>query len=896
VSRKLILLLVFLFSGLTVLFYFIQRGSRNILTDPYKVIPADASVLIESVNLPGLLNSISENNSLFKEISEIREFEKFGERFNFLRTVLNSSEILKTIENQKTLISFHKIDSLNFVPLFVFTVPKFVRFTHIKEYLAPVKGLQINILREGNNRFMEVVRSNSEKEKFYLCFVSGLILCSKSAGLIGRAIQQSNSGSGLQSLPGLSRILTFAGKSEDRIFIIFSNLKDVAEDIIKSSDTVEKIVNLAQSAEGVIIINDRGYVFAGYAETADSSDILFRYKSLEPAHLSTFRQLPANSVLFETTIFLPEYTGMNGSKEVNNQLLNELQPYLAGEVTRALIDLKKSGIKEKATLLIYSLKNRNLAESVVNDKFIAWCRENNTDEKKYIRYFQPDEQTRIPVVSTPFRGTGAYFFGNSMKGVSDSLMTFYDNFLVMSDRQEAIDMFLYDNLLNKTISVNPDFSELESTLPSKACYFFYCLPYAVSESLSEFFSDKVNRILSDNGSLLKKIRCVGYQFVPGNGMIFNTLSVRYIEAVESEPGGTEWESKLDGAVVTKPLFFTNHNTGAKELVLQDDRNNLYLINAAGRILWKIQIEERIIGNIYMIDFYRNGKFQILFAGRNNLYLFDRNGNRVERFPVKLRSPAAGPPALFDYDNNRDYRIFVPGEDRIIYAYDKYGNIVKGWKLFKTNGSVQSEIRFFRLSGKDFIVAADENTVYFLDRTGNIRLKPSRPVIRAKGSQIRSNITGEPSFVFSAPDGTVQFVYLDGRVKNIVLNKFSSDHIFDFFDMDGDGFGEFIFIDGGKLFVYDNDLTEIFVRDFGTINIKGPYNFVFSSVDRKTGIFDPVKKLIFLIDRRGNDLKGFPVRGCSEFSVGKFSGDDYNLIVGGNDNFLYNYKLIRLGNN
>jgi len=654
---------------------------------------------------------------------------------------------------------------------------------------------------------------------------------------------------------------------------------------------------MAQGAEGVIIINDRGYLFSGYAETADSSDILYGYKSLEPSQLITFRQLPSNSILFETKVFSPEGAGITGKKAENNQLLNELQPYLAGEATRALVDLRKSGINGNATLLIYSLKNRNIAESIVNERFVIWCRENNTDENKYIRYFQPDDQTRIPIISTPFKGTGAYFFGNSMENVSDSLVTFYDNFLVMSDRKEAIDMFLYDNLLNKTISVNPDFIELESTLPSKSCYFFYCAPYAVTGRLTEFFNDKVNKILIDNGTFLKKIRCLGYQFVPGNGMIFNTLSVRYVEAVESEPGGTEWESKLDGAVVTKPLFFTNHNTGAKELVLQDERNNLYLINAAGRILWKIQLEEKIIGNIYMIDFYRNGKYQILFAGRNNLYLFDRNGNRVERFPVRLRAPAAGPPALFDYDNNRDYRIFVPGEDKIIYAYDKYGNTVKGWKLFKTNGYVRSEIRFFRISGKDFIVAADENTVFFLDRTGNIRLKPSRPVICAKGSQIRSNITGEPSFVFSAPDGTVQFVYLNGRVDNIVLNKLSSDHIFDFFDIDGDGFGEYIFIDGGKLFVYDNDLTEIFVRDFGTINIKGPYNFVFSSADRKTGIFDPVKKQVFLIDRRGNDVKGFPVRGCSEFSIGKLSGcNDYYLIVGGNDNFLYNYKLNKLGNN
>jgi len=896
VAKRLILLLIILFSGLAALFLSIQRGSRNILTDPYKAIPADVSVLIETVNFPGLLNSVSENNSLFKEITGIKEFEKFGEKFNFLRAIINNSEITKTIENHKTLVSFHKVDSQNLVPLMVITVPKFVRFSHIREYLTPFKDLHINVLRKGKDRFLEIVRENPEREKFYLSFVSGLVLCSKSVALIEEAILRSKSGSDLRDDTGLSRLLASVGKNEDRIFFIFNNLKDAIKEIIKSPGIAGKITNLAQGAEGVIIINDNGYLFSGYADTNDSSDILFSYKLLEPAQLNIFRQLPANTVLFETKVISGKSAGMRGEMGKSNQLLDELQPYLNGETTRAIVDLRRTGITTKATLLVYSLKNRDIAERIISDRFTIWCNENNLDENKYIRYFQPDEQTRIPVLSTPFKGIGASFFGECMVKVADSLMAFYDNYLVMSDRKEAIEMFIYDNLLHKTISTNPDFIELESTLPSKACYFFYCVPGAVIENLSEFFNDRVNKILSENSTLLKKIRCVGYQFVPSNDMIFNTLSVRYVESVESEPGGTEWESKLDGAVVTKPLFFTNHNTGAKEIVLQDDMNNLYLINAAGRILWKIQPGERVNGNIYIIDFYRNGKFQILFAGVNNLYIFDRNGNRVERFPVKLRAPASGPPALFDYDNNRDYRIFIPGEDKIIYAYDKYGNTVKGWKLFKTNGFVRSEIKFFRLSGKDFIVAADENTVYFLDRTGNIRLKPSQPVICARGSQIRSDSSGEPSFVFSAPDGTVQFIYLDGRVKKVILNKFSSEHFFDFFDIDGDGFGEFIFIDGSKLFLYDHDMTEIFIRDFGTINIKGPYNFVFSSADRKIGIFDPVKKEVFLIDKKGNDVKGFPVKGCSEFSIGSLSrGGDYNLIVGGNDNFLYNYKLNTLGN-
>ena len=48
---------------------------------------------------------------------------------------------------------------------------------------------------------------------------------------------------------------------------------------------------------------------------------------------------------------------------------------------------------------------------------------------------------------------------------------------------------------------------------------------------------------------------------------------------------------------------------------------------------------------------------------NHIHLIDRNGNYVEKYPVKLRSPATNGLAVFDYDKNRDYRMFIAGSDR-----------------------------------------------------------------------------------------------------------------------------------------------------------------------------------------------------------------------------------------
>ena len=199
-------------------------------------------------------------------------------------------------------------------------------------------------------------------------------------------------------------------------------------------------------------------------------------------------------------------------------------------------------------------------------------------------------------------------------------------------------------------------------------------------------------------------------------MIYNSLSIRYKEEAREE-STTEWETLLDTVAAIKPFFFTNHTTGAKEIFIQDFKNNTYLINAAGRVLWKVPLNERIIGNIYMIDYFRNGKYQLLFSGKNYLHLLDRNGNYVERYPVKLRSPATNSLAIFDYDNNLNYRLFIAGEDKMIYSYDKTGSVVKGWKPFRTSGLVKSEIAYFKVQARIILLLLMKIPFIFLIARG-----------------------------------------------------------------------------------------------------------------------------------------------------------------------------------
>ncbi|MBQ0741390.1 hypothetical protein J9332_44670, partial [Aquimarina celericrescens] len=52
---------------------------------------------------------------------------------------------------------------------------------------------------------------------------------------------------------------------------------------------------------------------------------------------------------------------------------------------------------------------------------------------------------------------------------------------------------------------------------------------------------------------------------------------------------------LDNEIASQPQFVTNHLTKKKEIIVQDQKNNLYLISTDGKILWKKELNGLIKG-------------------------------------------------------------------------------------------------------------------------------------------------------------------------------------------------------------------------------------------------------------------------------------------------------------
>lgn len=886
IRRKAIVSVIVLFTGVILLGYFLNRNRKDMITDPYRVIGTDAAIVIETYDLRSLLNSFTTGKGLAGEIKNVRQFEGFTSSLYFIADQVNRPGYKKIMQEGTALISFHPSAKGGLVPFFSKAIPSETGIRQLREAFSSSGIVNLHEKKTAGKRVLFLpFKAAGRTDTLFVAITSGLLTGSTSEDLLAKALTEAGTGTDIRNLPGFSRIFLSAGKKADKLFLVFDNLGNIPGKLFAGGENSpgSRIAKMSGCAGGDFYIDEKGFSISGYSEISDSSSALKIYSRVQPAEFHSYKILPSATSLFKTAIFVPGIRKEKAATIPGLKLLSladELSPYIGDEVTSAYIDIRGNPVGRNS-LMIYELKNRMQCETVMMRHLGAYPR---------ISYFRPDDQTSIPVYTQGFKGLGSVLMPGFASGLIDSCFTFYDNYLVTGNSFATITRFLYDNMLNKTLANDIWYREFEKTIPSRTGFLFYCVPSGCLDYLSGFLDSKIVDALKANKGSLDKIESIGFQLASINGMTYNNLSVSYREEVR-EKSVTEWETLLDTTAAIKPFFFTNHNTGAREIFIQDIRNNIYLINTAGRVLWKVPIQERINGTIYMIDYYRNGKYQLLFSGRNFLHLIDRNGNYVDRYPVRLRSPATNSLALFDYDNNRNYRLVIAGEDKLLYAYDKAGNVVKGWEPFRTAGQVVQEAGYFKVSGKDFIVVADEGSIYFLDRSGKERMRPGDAVTRARGSALRLVPGSEPALVCTSPDGTLQTISFNGNVKKFSFRKFSFDHSFDFFDVDGDGFGEYVFIDSSFLYLYDHNLKEMFAKDFSSAKLGGPINFTFSSQNRKIGVFDVNNNLIYLIDSKGEIMKGFPLKGASMFSIGRLGpADGWNLIVGGTDRFLYNYKL------
>jgi hypothetical protein len=547
--------------------------------------------------------------------------------------------------------------------------------------------------------------------------------------------------------------------------------------------------------------------------------------------------------------------------------------------------------QEKA-FIILKTKGKRFAKNELANISKKACQQKGISN--YKQELKIDKETKYEAFRLPPKYLFNHFFGSIFKGISNQYFTFVENFIIFSDSPEMLEKFIHSNILNKTLTNDHQYQQFTDYISDKSNFHFYSNMYRSPRLISSYFNQNIKQGIQKNIKQIRKFQAIAYQIMGNENMIYNNIFIKYIPEIDNDPQ-TIWECHLDTTIDMKPALVTNHYTGENEIFVQDSKNKIYLINKVGRILWEKQLDEKIISEVYQVDYYKNGKLQMLFNTKNKIHLIARNGNYVERYPVNLPSPATTGISVFDYADNKNYRVFIPCENKKVYDYNIEGNIIEGWQFGKTDTKVTNPVQHFRVKTKDYIVFADQYRIYILNRRGEVRVRPEKQFARSANNPFFLNQGGanqKARIVTTNKSGTVYYVYFDGEVKTLNFDEYSKDHYFMHKDINSDGKKDMVFLDDKKLEVFEVSGQRLFDHEFNNPVHHEPIYFHFSYNDRKIGIVSKKANKIYLFNSNGAMYKGFPLEGNTPFSIGFLGNSDrkFNLVVGNKYNFLYNYSV------
>ncbi len=128
-----------------------------------------------------------------------------------------------------------------------------------------------------------------------------------------------------------------------------------------------------------------------------------------------------------------------------------------------------------------------------------------------------------------------------------------------------------------------------------------------------------------------------------------------------------------------PFEVKNSGTGGTNLLAQQSNYYLSFKEMDGKGIWSVPFDGPLCGRVESIDYYNNGKIQFLFASGSRLYLLDRLGRFVAKFPAELGKDVLLGPQAYDFTGAGGYTVTVLHTDNTIGMYNLHGEKPAGWQ-------------------------------------------------------------------------------------------------------------------------------------------------------------------------------------------------------------------------
>lgn len=792
-----------------------NQSKRTKLID---FVPDKTALILKTTNFENLKSSIH-NSDFLESISK-------NDSYKNLKENLKPLSLLKPIGN--VLLCFSKDPNNN---LQYSVITKFSKGLFLRDSLSDYKEETLTYKNKS------IIKSTFNKNILYSAIIDSTFFASSSQSLVENAFNKT-----LKNV-ALEKMYHTTGNDKTLSLIITGNENPFVKSFfINDSLSLNTFTNYV--ALDVDISQDQIYI-NGITKANDSSKSLINIFKNSKAQENQIQNItPINSDGFmgftfdKFKIFEAKLAAFNNKDSIPNT------PLLFN-------DINEIGI-------IYEANDRAI---VLNSLDIIVTKEALLGEQTPIGSFR---QVDIFSFSNPdlFRK----IFYPLIHFNKASKYCVLDTFFVFADNLELLENIIANYQNKSTLSESNYFKGIKEQLSDASSLMMVVNPSKLNTILNTNFETASNyKLDAYNASALQFVYDNNFAHV--NGIIKKTKNRASQNSITEE-----LNIKLDTDLLNTPQFVINHISKQKEIVVQDVNNNLYLISNTGKILWKKKLRGPVLGKIEQIDIYKNSRLQLAFATPDRIYVLDRNGNDVAPFPGKFNDVITQPLSVFDYDNNKKYRLMVTQGKKVL-MFNTSAEQVKGFTFLPAKSPIINQPTHFRIGRKDYITFKTDNKLYILDRTGKIRVTPKTSTRFSNEAVYLYN----DKFTTTTDKGDLIMVDSKGNTATQNLNLAANHHLIT-------TSRTLVSLSDNKLSI-KNKTVELDYGNYTSPNIFYINDKIYVSVS------DLQSQKVYLYDSQAELLPNFPVYGNSVITLDNIDSDNaLEFVLKGESNSIILYQL------
>lgn len=871
------------------------RDNKSAVSDVFDAVPDNSSFVVSTTNFDSIASLFSNENALLRMfyspksdigmpiccvVDSLKETGMFGEH-------LLSDAV----------VAVRKDGNSGLCQLLVCRTDIGEK-SAISEFMDSLKRMDGFESRIFNEVEILKIKSQSFPSSLALAFSNGLAMFSSSAKYLEDAIScASGNGKRLKDNECFSKAWASSGKKELANVLFDSKaVLDIFKSELFDDCNVVADAGIIDSWFTFDVVNKNPLSLNGFEfPKSDSSCFSSLVKSQPDIEFGALSVIPDKSAAYMLVSFADaqsydealtsfmETTGKSAERNRKVDKMNEAFGFDAKSKFYSMIKREVAYIAsensenpESGVFVACGLQSQSSTELVLGE-MVSEKEVQNLGESQNIKVFH------MPYDDIPYA-----LFGDLFVNCRGESVCCINNYMVFANSVDDIRMLAREVSLNNTMKASISHREFLDRFSTSSTIFMYYSFAGGSETMKRIFSRQYASDIESNRSEIASNGVLGIQMKRLDDLVYCNVSFGAPDSKLSAGSEIIWETNVGASLATKPFVVRNHETGEKEIIVQAKNNMLYLFDASGKEIWHILVDDAITSQIVQVDAYKNGKLQYVFSTKDRMYMVDRLGNFITKYPLTLRETSTSPLSVFDYEGNRNYRMFIACNDNNVYVYDVTGNLLKGWDFSGTENKVESEISHYVISGEDFIVFHDNYKAYFVARNGSSKLA-FLTNFKFSSNNMYCDVSGTPKFVTTDENGIVRRFFKDKHQDSLKLGDFSENHRFAMKDIDADGRPDYVFADSTKLMVFSNNAKLLFEHDFGSeISAMNFYQF---GGQTRIGVTSENKKL-YLLNMNGTLYEGFPLDGETPFSIFETDGGASYSLITGTKGRLLNYKITK----